>query len=97
MFSLDIPDADPFCYQDHTLTKYASNSGTSVTISITRKIAVPTITVNTITRIEKDGVTYTFDAGTHRNPELRLLPGNNTLILKGPGNQVTIDYQDGSL
>ena len=95
-FTFAIPQADPYRYQDHSITKTAISAGVTVTIPITRKIAVPTITSDNIVRIVKDGVTYTFDAGTHTDPELRLTPGTNTLTIKGSGS-VTIDYKDGSL
>ena len=95
-FSFVLPSADPYMYKDLSVTTTATSSGVSVTIPITRKTVVPTITAASNINIIKDGVTYTFDAGTSRNTDLRLTPGTNTLTVKGSGS-VTIAYKDGSL
>ena len=91
-----VLDAEPYMYKDYSMTQTATSGGVSVTIPITRKTDIPTVTSAANITITKDGEVYAFDAGTHRNPELRLTAGNNTLIIKGSGS-VTIAYKDGSL
>lgn len=96
-FTFSIPQADPYMYKDCSVTKTASSSGVTASIDITRKTVVPVITAaNDNTKIIKDGETYTFNAGTSSDPELRLAQGTNTLTIKGSGS-VTIAYKDGSL
>lgn len=89
-------DCEPYAYKDYSVTKTATSGGVSVTIPITRRTDVPTVTSAANITITKDGTVYAFDAGTHRNPELRLTKGNNTLTIKGSGS-VTIAYKDGTL
>lgn len=89
-------DANPFMYRDRIVTATATQDGVPVTIPITRKTVVPTITSSANIVIEKDGVDYSFDAGTHKNEFLRLTEGANFLTIKGSGN-VVIFYKDGSL
>lgn len=89
-------DCDPFMYRDHQISVTATALGVQVTIPITRKTVVPTITSSANIVITKDSVDYSFDAGTHKNEFLRLTEGINFLTVKGSGS-VVISYKDGSL
>lgn len=95
-FSLVIEEADPYKYKDITLSTTATTSGATVTAAVTHKTVVPEITSESNIIIEYNETNYSFDAGTHKNLNLRLPAGNNSLLVKGSGS-VTIAYSDGSL
>lgn len=95
-FTFEIPEADPYMYQDHVVTLTATSLGETIQIPITRKTAVPTITSSANIIITKDGTEYAFDSGTHKNEELRFTEGENVITITGSGT-VTIAYRDGSL
>ena len=63
---------------------------------MTRKTEVPVVTSSANIVITKDGTNYAFDAGTHKNEDLRLEEGENEITVKGSGT-VSISYRDGSL
>lgn len=96
IFSFVIEQADPYKYQDITLVTIATTEGSTVTANVTRITVVPEVTCESNIIIEFDETQYSFDAGTHKNLNLRLPAGANTLLVKGSG-AVVIRYKDGSL
>lgn len=96
LFSLVINRAYPYKQKDVSLTTTATSAGATVSAIVTRQTVVPTVTsANSIT-ITTGGTTYSFDSGSHKDPEFRLAAGTHSLVIKGSGS-VTIAYKDGSL
>ena len=77
----------------------ATLSTTAKTLTLTngRKTVVPSITcTNANTTVVFEGNSFTFNAGTHKNLNIRLKHGNNTIQVKGSGT-VTFKYREGDL
>lgn len=95
-FYLCINYAYPYKLKDISETVTATGGGTTKQITVTEEPVIPEITcANNITIIE-NGVSYSFDAGTSKDPEFKLTAGTHTLVITGSGS-VTIAYRDGSL
>lgn len=68
-----------------------------ITLKNARKSVCPSITcTKDDTQIEFNGDFYKFSAGTHKNLNIRLVEGDNELIILGMGT-VTFSYQEGDL
>lgn len=95
-FTFAVNYADPYMYRDISADLVSTAQGITYTADVTRKTVIPTITTDANILIELNGTTYAFDAGTHKNADLRLRQGSNVLTITGAAN-VNITYKDGSL
>ena len=95
-FRLTINYAYPFKRKDITVNIAASSSGASATLTVTRETVIPEVTCAGSITITCGGVTYSFDAGTHKDPDFRLTAGTHPIVVTGLG-AVSIAYKDGSL
>lgn len=95
-FKFIIAYAYPYKQKDVTLTTTATTAGASVSAEVTRQTVIPSVTCTDNITITENGTTYSFDSGTHQNPEFKLEAGTHSLLVKGSGS-VTISYKDGSL
>lgn len=89
----------PYKYkQAETVTAFSlTTSGKAVVLTNSRRSVCPVITcTNNNTKIIFNGNTFTFNAGTHKNLDIRLTEGVNSLTVSGTG-KVTFTYQEGDL
>lgn len=89
-------NAYPYKLHDYSIDVSSTASGVTKVITITRQTVVPTITTNSNIIIQLRGESYSFDAGTYKNIDLRLIQGENQLRITGVAT-VSISYTDGSL
>lgn len=68
----------------------------TVVLANSRMTVVPTIECTGDCTVTFGDAVYTLEAGTHRNPALRLVAGENVLKLSGTG-EITFTYQEGEL
>lgn len=95
-FTFMIERAYPYKQKDVNLEATATAAGVTVTAVVTRQTVVPSVTSESTVTITTGGVTYSFDAGTHKDLEFQLSAGTHELLIKGSGS-VSIAYKDGSL
>ena len=89
----------PYKYkQDETvLTFDLTEEETTVILLNSRKTVCPIITcTDDNTMIGFNGNTFKFNAGTHKNLNIRFTEGSNEVTISGTG-QVTFSYQEGDL
>ena len=90
-------DCEPYKYKlEETVVSKAVSSSATITLSNSRKKAVPLITTDAQFTIAFDGYTGTFSAGTFTIPELELVEGANTVTVTGTGN-ISFVYREGRL
>ena len=89
-------DAYPYKRRPVTWTGTATSGGTEVALPVTMEPVIPEVTNSNNITITANGSTYSFDAGTHKNQQMKLTAGTNNLVVKGSGS-VTIRYLDGCL
>lgn len=95
-FSFRIPEANPYKHKDHHVELVSTVSGVSVTFANSVQKVIPTITTSAGITVTQGLKTFTFAAGTHRDPSLVFSQGNNELVFKNAAN-VSVDYTEGSL
>lgn len=90
-------DCEPYKYNvEKTVVSSEINGTESITLTNSRKRAVPEITTTAAMTIAFDGFTWAVDAGTFTLPELELVEGENIVTVTGSGT-ITFTYQEGSL
>ena len=93
-------DCEPYKYKlAKTVVSKAINGTETITLTNSRKRAVPevVITTNSSIRIEYQGVNiWDLGSGSYTLPELELVEGANEITLTGVGT-VTFSYQEGAL
>lgn len=87
----------PYKLKEH-VTKVTIPAGTAVvkTLRNGRKSVVPTIVCTTATTVIFKGNTYKFNAGTHKNLDIKLVEGDNQVTITSTGT-VEFTYQEGDL
>ena len=82
----------------HNPTNVVVKAGENVHVTLQngRKTAIPTITCTATATIIFNGHTFTFNAGTHRNLNIALVEGDNSMTVTTTG-RVTFTYQEGDL
>lgn len=92
-------DCEPYKYKLQPTIMTVTNSGTqTITLTNSRKRAVPEVTITTTgnIRIEYQGNIWDLGAGSYTLPELELVEGANTVTLTGTGT-VVFTWQEGDL
>lgn len=88
-------EVEPFKTERYATSQSMTVEGSrTVTVSGTRKPAVPTFTVSADMQVSFGGSSYTLTAGENRIPEIIIRQGENTLVFTGTGT-VTIEYKGG--
>lgn len=85
--------------QETTVTSGLTTEYQALTLTNSRKPAIPTITVTAETTLKWKGNTYTVAAGEHKILDIELSEGDNTLeakVASGTGS-ITVVYQEGAL
>lgn len=84
--------------QSETVASFAlSSTAQTVNLRNARKSVCPVITcTNDGAKIVFNGNEFSFNAGTHKNLNIRFTEGNNEMTISGTG-QVTFTYQEGDL
>lgn len=90
-------DCEPYKYKlTKTVVTRAVDGTETITLTNSRKRAVPVITTTApMTIIFGDGA-WTNGAGTYRIPELELVEGENTVTVTGTGG-ITFEWQEGDM
>lgn len=74
-----------------------SSQGTTVTLKNSRRPVCPAVScTNDNTKVVFDGATHVFSQGEHKNLGVRLVEGDNKVIVSGIGT-VTFTYQEADL
>ena len=90
-------ECEPYKYKlQPTVMSVAVNGTADITLTNSRKRAVPSITTTAAMTIAFDGGTWTPSAGTFTIPELELVEGVNNVTVTGTGN-ITFTWQEGDL
>lgn len=92
-----VADCEPYKYKlsKTTVSKAIAGSG-SVTLTNSRKRAVPTVTADAAFTLAFGPYTWAIDAGTYTLPELELQEGENTVNVTGTGT-ISFTWQEGGL
>lgn len=82
----------------HRQTSVTIPAGTSVvrTLQNSRKTAIPTITCTAEATVVFNGNTFKFNVGTHKNLNIVLVEGGNTVTVTST-KAVVFNYQEGDL
>lgn len=89
----------PYKYKQDETVVTVELDGTEQTVVLqnSRKTVCPFITcTDDNTLIGFNGNTFNFNAGTHKNLNIRFIEGENAVTISGTG-QVTFSYQEGEL
>lgn len=92
-------ECEPFKYkQEKTVKTQAVTGSAVVSLTNSRKRAVPEVVITTDSsiRIEYQGNIWDLGSGSFTLPELELVEGENPVTLTGTGT-ITFTYQEGSL
>ena len=90
-------DCEPYKYKVNKTVVSATVSGTqAITLTNSRKRAVPEITTTATMTIAFDGGSATTNAGTFTIPELELVEGENVITVTGTGT-ITFTWQEGDM
>lgn len=92
-----VADCEPYKYklEKTTVTKAITGSG-AVSLTNSRKRAVPTITASAAFTLTFGPYTWTISAGTYTLPELELVEGANVVSVTGTGT-ISLTWQEGGL
>lgn len=92
-----VADCEPYKYKlnQTTVSKAITGSG-SVTLTNSRKRAVPTITASAAFTLTFGQHTWSITAGSYTLPELELVEGVNTVNVTGTGT-ISFTWQEGGL
>ena len=92
-------DCEPYKYKlEKTVVQATVANSATVTLTNSRKRAVPEVSITTANsiRIEFQGNIWDLGAGSYTLPELELVEGANTVTLTGTGT-VVFTWQEGDL
>ena len=90
-------DCEPYKYKlNKTVVTQAVSGSKVITLTNSRKRAVPSITTTAVMTIAFGNGTWTPNAGTFTIPELELAEGNNTVTVTGTGT-ITFSWTEGAL
>jgi phage-related protein len=92
-------DCEPYKYKlEKTVISKAINGTQAVSLTNTRKRAVPEVVIDTAAslRLEYQGNIWDLGSGSFTLPELELVEGENIVTVTGTGT-VTFTYQEGAL
>lgn len=90
-------DCEPYKYKlNKTTVTHAIDGTKSITLTNSRKRAVPTITTTAAMTIIFGSGSWTTSAGTFTIPELELVEGANLVEVIGTGN-IAFSWQEGEL
>ncbi len=90
-------ECEPYKYKiAKTVVTQAVNGTEVITLTNSRKRAVPVITTTAAMTIAFGDGTWTTSAGTYTIPELELVEGDNNVTVTGVGN-ITFTWQEGSM
>lgn len=90
-------DCEPYKYKlEKTVVQATVANTATVTLTNSRKRAVPEITTTAAMTIVFGEFTWAVEAGTFTLPELELVEGDNVVTVTGSGT-ITFAYQEGSL
>lgn len=90
-------DCEPYKYNvEKTVVSSEINGTESITLTNSRKRAVPEITTTAAMTIVFGEFTWAVEAGTFTLPELELVEGENIVTVTGSGT-ITFTYREGSL
>ena len=90
-------ECEPYKYKvERTVVSRAVSGSASITLTNSRKRAVPSITTTATMNIAFGGFSRSVSAGTFTIPELELVEGANTVTVTGTGT-ITFTWQEGSL
>lgn len=90
-------ECEPYKYKlAKTVVTQAVDGTEAITLTNSRKHAVPTITTSAAMTIAFGDGIWTNSAGTYTIPELELVEGENLVSVTGTGN-ITFTWQEGSL
>lgn len=90
-------DCEPYKYKlQPTIVMVTVNGSKTVTLTNSRKRAVPEVTSTAAMTLAFGSSTWTLGAGTFTLPELELVEGANAITLTGTGT-VTFVWQEGAL
>ncbi len=90
-------ECEPYKYKlNKTVVTQAVDGTKVITLTNSRKRAVPSITTTTAMTIAFGNGTWTPSAGTFTIPELELVEGVNTVTVTGTGN-IAFEWQEGGL
>ncbi len=90
-------ECEPYKYKvQPTIMSVAVNGTADITLTNSRKRAVPEITTTAAMTIVFGDGTWTTSAGTYTIPELELAEGDNRVTVTGVGN-ITFTWQEASL
>lgn len=90
-------DCEPYKYKlSKTVVTRAVDGTEAITLTNSRKRAVPTITTTAAMTIVFGDGSWTNSAGTYTIPELELVDGDNVVTVAGTGT-ITFTWQEGDL
>ncbi len=90
-------DCEPYKMKmEQTVIQKTINGSGTVTLSNSRKRAVPTITTTASMTLAFGDGSWTVNAGTFQIPELELTEGNSVITVTGTGT-ITFTWQEGEL
>lgn len=90
-------ECEPYKYKvAKTVVSKAVSGTTAITLTNSRKRAVPSITTTATMTIAFGNFSRSVSAGTFTIPELELVEGANTVTVTGTGT-ITFTWQEGSL
>ncbi len=90
-------ECEPYKYKlNKTVVTQAVSGSKAITLTNSRKRAVPSITTTAAMTIVFGDGTWTTSAGTYTIPELELVEGDNLVTVTGTG-EVTFAWTEGSM
>lgn len=90
-------ECEPYKYKiDKTVVTQAVNGTEVITLTNSRKRAVPVITTTAAMTVAFGDGTWTTSAGTYTIPELELVEGDNLVSVTGTGS-ITFTWREGSM
>lgn len=90
-------DCEPYKYKlAKTVVTQAVDGTKAITLTNSRKRAVPTITATAPMTIVFGGGSWANSAGSYTIPELELVQGENVVTVTGTGS-ITFEWQEGDL
>lgn len=90
-------ECEPYKYKlNKTVVTQAVSGSKVITLTNSRKRAVPSITTTSAMTIAFGNGTWTPSAGTFTIPELELAEGNNTVTVTGTG-EISFSWSEGAL
>lgn len=93
-------DCEPYKYKlEKTTVSQAVNGTTEITLTNSRKRAVPEVTITTASSLNlifKGSNVWDLSSGTYTLPELELTEGENNVTITGVGD-ITFTWQEASL